>query len=416
MKTNAFILFFLLATLASCQQTYEYKTVICIPVYGQSLALGEEAVRITDFDTLANYADGRIVTENLDHRFGYFDNNDLKKFAKKMTGYKRRAFELSVYSMAELLTDSLGKDTIVCIFPGGQGTTSIAYLGKDSKPYKEFLEDIETACKTAKNRGWNFLLPALCWMQGETDVTDYPGTDYRQLMLQFARNINDDIKRITGQKQDVEFICYQTNPVTRARKFNALAYKCPESVVPQTLLELVRDSATFHASGPTYPYGFVREAIHIDGQGQIQIGKLAALSVLDILRNRRQLRGLLPLSATFEGNEVVVAMNVPYPPLSIDTVQVATIAHYGFSVITPDNRDIAQTIRIQGDSIHIVCTEEPANCHVRYAINGENMKSGRQHGPRGNIRDSQGDVFSVNIQGEDHPIHNWCYQFDILVK
>lgn len=29
-----------------------HKTVICIPVYGQSLALGEEAIRITDFDSL----------------------------------------------------------------------------------------------------------------------------------------------------------------------------------------------------------------------------------------------------------------------------------------------------------------------------------------------------------------------------
>ena len=29
-----------------------HKTVICIPVYGQSLALGEEAARITDFDSL----------------------------------------------------------------------------------------------------------------------------------------------------------------------------------------------------------------------------------------------------------------------------------------------------------------------------------------------------------------------------
>ena len=31
---------------------YGHKVVVCIPVYGQSYALGEEATRITDFDFL----------------------------------------------------------------------------------------------------------------------------------------------------------------------------------------------------------------------------------------------------------------------------------------------------------------------------------------------------------------------------
>ena len=101
---SAFMLLSLLFT--ACHQDYEHKTVLCIPVYGQSLALGEEAERITDFDSLAFYADGRIVNENLDHQFGYFDNNDTKQWLKKMTGYTKRAFELSIYYMAEVLAES----------------------------------------------------------------------------------------------------------------------------------------------------------------------------------------------------------------------------------------------------------------------------------------------------------------------
>ena len=103
--------------LTSCSQRSNlHQTVLCIPVYGQSLALGEEAERITDFDSLANYADGRIVTENLDHQFGYFENDELKEFAKKLVGYQKRAFELSVYNMAKVLADSTGSDTLICIF------------------------------------------------------------------------------------------------------------------------------------------------------------------------------------------------------------------------------------------------------------------------------------------------------------
>ena len=68
------ILLFVIGTLlfSACSQKPEsHHVVICIPVYGQSLALGEEAERITDFDSLANYAGGRIVTENLDHSFQF---------------------------------------------------------------------------------------------------------------------------------------------------------------------------------------------------------------------------------------------------------------------------------------------------------------------------------------------------------
>ena len=414
MKTRICTLLALLMMLVSCHESYEHKTVICIPVYGQSLALGEEAIRITDFDSLSNYADGRIITENLDHHFGYFDNNDLKQFAKKLIRYQKRSFELTIYSMAEMLADSTGRDTLICTFPSGQGATVISDLGKGSEPYQEFVEDIETAYKTAQERGWDFVMPALCWMQGETDVTSYPGTDYRKLLLQFVKDINDDVKRITGQEQDIEIICYQTGPVTRANKFDALSYNCAETEIPQAFLELVRDNPTFHASGPVYPYKFVREAIHIDGVGHQQHGKLVALAALDVLRHQNTQRGLLPMNIECHDLEVVVDFNVPCPPLVLDTIQVTKAPNYGFSVITPDNRDIAQAISLEDNKVHILCSERPDSCRVRYAVNGDKMKSGNIHGPRGNLRDSQGDDLNISIQGKTYPIHNWCWQFDML--
>ena len=55
MKEKLFSIIIIFLLLVSCKESYEHKTVICIPVYGQSLALGEEATRITDFDSLASY-------------------------------------------------------------------------------------------------------------------------------------------------------------------------------------------------------------------------------------------------------------------------------------------------------------------------------------------------------------------------
>lgn len=413
MKVKIFLTLLAVLVLLSCQNSDEDKTIICIPVYGQSLALGIEADQITDFDSLAQYANGRIVTENMDHQFGYYDINEKKQLIKKMLHYKKHPHELSVYSMAQWLANNTGEDTLICIFPGGQDGTIISELGKGSQPYQKLLDDIKTAYLSAKKSGWSFEMPALCWMQGETDVNSYPGTNYHELLLRFVKDINNDVKQITGQKKNIEIICYQTNALTRAKDFNSKAYNCIETKVPQTQMELVRDNPAFHASGPTYPYDCVNEIIHIDGYGQMQHGILVALAAHDIIRQQKGLRGLLPQKVVCHDKEIVVEFNVPYPPLKFDTTQVAIVANYGFSVITPDNRDITQSVFLQENSVHILCSEPARDCRVRYAVNGEYMKSGRLHGPRGNLRDSQGDSLSITIQGKEFPIYNWCYQFDM---
>ena len=416
MKEKYILILLIIGGFLSCQNHDESQTVICIPVYGQSLALGIDANRITNLDSLANYADGRIVTENMDHQFGYYNLNELKLFIQKTFHYQKHAYELTSYGMAQYLANKTGKDTLICIFPGGSDGTIISHLGKGTKPYKKLLHDIKTAYQSAIDKGLSFEIPALCWMQGETDVNSYPGTNYRELLLQFTKDINDDVKLITKQQKDIEIICYQTNAITRAKHFNPLAYHCIETEVPQAQLELVRDNPAFHASGPVYPYDCVNEIIHIDGLGQKRHGVLVALTALDIIKNQKNMRGLLPVKAKCHDTEIVIDFQVPSPPLVFDTIQVAKADCFGFSVITPDNRNIAKAISINGNKIHIRCSEPAHKCRVRYAVNGEYMKSGRLHGPRGNLRDSQGDSLSIKIQEKDYPVYNWCYQFDMPIE
>lgn len=43
-------------------ENYDHKVVICVPVFGQSLALGEEAIRITNFDSLKIKYDGTLLS------------------------------------------------------------------------------------------------------------------------------------------------------------------------------------------------------------------------------------------------------------------------------------------------------------------------------------------------------------------
>jgi len=78
------------------------------------------------------------------------------------------------------------------------------------------------------------------------------------------------------------------------------------------------------------------------------------------------------------------------------------IEYYGFSVISDNNENILSSVKIEGDTVRLSCSRSPHSCRIRYAVNGERMKSGRMHGPRGNLCDSQ-------------QIPNWCYQFDYII-
>jgi hypothetical protein len=314
-----------------------------------------------------------------------------------MIKYQRRSFELSIYTMAQRLADQLGEDTLICTFPGGQGATMIKDLGKGTLPYKEFMEDIETAYQEAMAKGWDFVVPAICWMQGETDIADYPNTNYQQLFLQTWKDMNEDIRLITNRPDTISFICYQPNPVARANKFKANNFQCRETAVPQTFVHLLRNNKWFWASGPTYPYTCVGERIHINAIGQQHIGELAARSAIGILKEQTRRKGLIPVKLSNENQDVIIHLNVPAPPLVLDTLQINKADNYGFSVINKNNHNIAIATTLEGDSIRITCSEKPVDCKIRYAVNGDYMKSGNLHGPRGNLRDSNG---------------NWCYQFD----
>lgn len=390
-----------------------HKTVICIPVYGQSLALGEEAVRITDFDSLKLKYNGRIVTECIDYGFGFIDDSVKKQHFKKYLRYRKRSFELSLYRMAETLASQLGEDTIICIFPGGKGMSCIDSINKPNPIYNKFLYEVKYAFEESKKRGWDFFVPAICWMQGESDIIDYTNVDYKKRLKQFCTDVNNDIKAITHQKEDIRMICYQSNVLTRAENYDANNYDCVEMKPAQAIVDLIKEDSLFWASGPTYPYTFINERLHIDAIGQQNIGNLDAIAVMNLLKGNGKTYGLIPRSVSADGNDVLIHMNVPCPPLVIDTISVLPVEHYGFSVISDINENILSSVKIEGDIIRLTCLRSPLNCKVRYAVNGEKMKSGRLHGPRGNLRDSQGNKSSIYIRGKDYPLHNWCYQFDI---
>ena len=252
-------------------------------------------------------------------------------------------------------------------------------------------------------------------MQGEDDIVWRKSTNYKKDLKAFQIALNKDVKAITKQKRDVVCICYQTNCLTLSKDFKADSFHSRETAVPQGQLELVRDDAMFMASGPTYPYFFMEKSAHIDGVGQKRLGYLAGLSVVRLLESK-QSRGLTPEKFSINGDTVTIKFKVSSPPLVFDTAAVFKAAHYGFSIMDTTNTNIIQQVILKNDVVKLCCKKSPAGCKVRYAVNGIQEKNGYKDGPRGNLRDSQGKELTANILKKVYPLHNWCYQFDVLMK
>ena len=387
--------------LTGCGNGDKPKVVVCVPVYGQSLAMGEESELVTDIDGLTEKWNGRLVGEGLDDEFGYYEDRSWKKKIKRLIRYGNRRYENSAFAMGESLAGAFGKDTMVCVFADGRGGTAISHLIKGSYPYDALIQDIQKSYDEARERGMEFFVPAICWMQGESDMFDYTRADYRKMLAQFAIDVNNDVKRITGQRRDVKIVGYQSCCLTKCYKFNPTDYDCYEISIPQAQMQLIRENSTFIAGTPVYFMDFVNDRIHLDGKSQTVVGRYNAAAVLDILRYGYSGRGLYPVKVKSEGKAAIIEFNNSGGKLAFDTINVNKVKNYGFSVITPDNRDIAQRVGIVNDNIVIECSDNTKGCKVRYGANGEKNKSGRRFGARGNL---------VRCNAAKLPA--WCYMFD----
>ena len=390
-----------LVGLTACDNCGKPKVVVCVPVYGQSLAMGEEAELVTDIDGLSKKWEGRLVGEGLNDRFGYYEDISWKKKIKRLIRYGKQRYENSAFSMGEVLAGALGKDTMVCVFADGRGGTAISNLIKGSSPYDALIQDIKSSYEEAKKKGMEFFVPAICWMQGESDMFDYTRVDYRKMLAHFAIDVNKDIKHITGQRRDVKIVGYQSCCLTKCYNFNPTDYDCYEISIPQVQMQLIRENSTFIAGTPVYFMDFVNDRLHLNGKSQTVVGRYNAAAVLDIVRRGDSNRGLYPVNVKSKGNTAIIEFNNSGGKLVFDTINVNKVRNYGFSVITPDNRDIAQRVGIVNDNIVIECSDNTKACKVRYGANGEKNKSGRRFGARGNL-----------VRRNSSMVPEWCYMFD----
>src|SRR5574344_1084995 len=106
-----------------------------VPVYGQSLALGEETTLITDVKAYGEQTQHRVKSEFLNERIGYYADKLWKQRFKSVFHHENRHLESSVFGLGECFVKIDPNSKIYLgTFPDGQGEKKISLLGKGTKP------------------------------------------------------------------------------------------------------------------------------------------------------------------------------------------------------------------------------------------------------------------------------------------
>ena len=217
-------------------------------------------------------------------------------------------------------------------------------------------------------------------------------------------DIDHDAKAITGQSADVELISYQ---LATHRSFGQ-----PYPHIALALLKASQEDPHIHIAAPMYLFHYV-DGRHTDGRGSQWLGAYYGLVLKRVLIDHEVWTPLEPLSWRRDGDTATLRFKVPVPPLRWDTTQVAGNANYGFLLRLPSGLPLPiRSVSIVGpDQVQITADSAiPAATEVEYAFEGQGV-AGSRFGPRGNLRDSQGDAIQFDNGRELKRMDNWCVIF-----
>lgn len=407
-----------------------------IPIFGQSLSVGAAATP--------------IITSERKYKAGIKFNVGIrcsKKEVSAFTSFVPLVEEVSgatvdsagvgetvasgcVEQLLELLCKEVGLspysnywDNHKFLFGSfGAGSKTILELIEVPTSGIGYYQGVVNAMQAAKNicdeNGWTLNIPAWIWIQGETDMKPGIATSkdiYKQKLQQLAAQFDSDAKSITGQSNEVKCICYQT--ASQNIWGNTPNYTSTIMDVPTAQMELIKDNNMFVASNPVYILDHSKaEHIHLSASGEKMMGLYCGIALKSVIDGTCNKKGVTPATYSISENTVILKCNVPCPPLRVDNTWVKEVDNFGFTLLTSDNVNIIESVKVFDDEIVIQCSQSPLNCRLFYGFNGTSGYDGRLKGSRGNICDCGGRIYNGNIGGRQYTLANYLYTFSSLLS
>jgi hypothetical protein len=248
----------------------------------------------------------------------------------------------------------------------------------------------------------------LTYTQGEADYSSNTAHDFYLFSMESLRSsIDVDAKAISGQKNNVKMICYQVG--------THKAYSRTRPVIALAQLQASINYLDIHMACPMYMMTYnSSDNVHLTSPSSKILGFYYGLAYKRVIVEGQDWQPLRPISKYKQGKIANIKFHVPVGKLVLDTTTVTQNTNYGFSLFTAVGVEIViSSVEITGpDTVRIVAaTDIPAGAVLQYAFYGAGI-SGSVNGPRGNLRDTQGDSIVFDPTGLNYPAHNWCVMFE----
>ena len=430
-------------------------------VYGQSLATGGETISPENFFSSLSFKTGVLFETNLIQSIE--DANDKTKQKARFESLVEMTSEgkglngrMLTKKFNELIQDENGKDLSTFNFnlmgyvtgKGGQplymltkrsnntqfvevksGQMPIALkfgASHEGKSYLSLMQGIYFAKKFANQQGKTFEVSTLSYVQGEASNDKYDSIDkYYGKLENLFNDINNDVKIITGQKNDVQFITYQNASFAIYQVKNSPHYEenAYTEGVPLASLKLAIDKKNVHFGTPLYPFSkspSSSDKLHLSNIGYALMSSMFGIKAKrTIIDNESEIvfYPIVDKVQIIKGDAkwfVRIPFSVPVQPLVIDTEGISGVnmrghgnqPNYGFSILNNNNTEIITDVKLStSNAITITTNEDPTNLELTYALSG--VFGG------GNLRDSQGNNIKTTFNGKSYRCDNWCPFFRI---
>lgn len=300
-----------------------------------------------------------------------------------------------------LKTDISQQFTPVINAPGTGGASWSALSNTTGIYYTRLIESVRRAKDMAMSEGKTFSVPFVVWMQGESssDKADSTQAYYAKMETLFA-NLNNDIKAITGESKDVNFIVYQ---------IASFPLNAPATVnVPLAFLKIAKEKSNVFFGSAMYQETY-SDALHlVSSSYRIVFARMGAI-IKRALVDGVKVEPINPKSWTVSSNStgtewlINMKMHVPVEPLVFDAEHKAyttPTTNAGLSILKNGTEIITGVSISRGNTLNIKCSADPKGLELTYAITG--VTSG------GHLRDSQGDKLKVSTQGVTQRVDNWA--------
>lgn len=407
------------------------NVVYMIPCYGQSLSVNTSAGASTFTET-----------EPLSYDIALNNVNIQDMCAGTAEGFRIAAQYYGI---------QLPKTFKIIGCTGGEGGMSVAELSKGTQYYDNVINFIRAAKVKCEEAGLTLTVPCFTWTQGEEDmraggiaanygVGNYDPFAYKNRLKKLIDDFNADIKAITGQTADVLCVSYQVASHTSYARYPRIALQQQQLAMEDDRMILAK---------VMYDVDYATEGnyqVHAPAATYRNMGNMYGVAIFRACVLQEKVEALHPTDFNVEGTEVYIKFNVPSGNLELDTTLINNLpdGNFGFQIYNVNEQNgkagsistattiIEKVEIISRDIVKLTLNREPEPGEtLTYGINGDYWqnisgsktkmtggegadnitKSGRKHGARGCLRDSQ-PLKNLNTGVKYQNLYNWCVIFE----